>query len=81
MLLREIADREPHPTAAIFDSRMLQSSPESGERAAYDGAKRRRTVARNLGWLAFPGLCNGDAQALYRFYGRKCITGSSGSSG
>lgn len=41
MLLREIADRAPHPTAAIFDSRTLQSSPESGERAGYDGAKRR----------------------------------------
>lgn len=42
MLLREIAGRGPHPTAAIFDSRTLQSSPESGERAAYDGAKRRK---------------------------------------
>ncbi len=40
MLLREIADRAPQP--AIFDSRTLQSSPESGERAGYDGAKRRR---------------------------------------
>lgn len=42
MLLREIVDRAPHPTAVIFDSRTLQSSPESGERAAYDGAKRRK---------------------------------------
>ncbi len=42
MLLREIAERSPHPTAAIFDSRTLQSTPESGERAAYDGAKRRK---------------------------------------
>jgi transposase len=42
MLLREIAERPPHPTAAIFDSRTLQSTPESGERAAYDGAKRRK---------------------------------------
>lgn len=42
MLLREIAERAPHPTAAIFDSRTLQSTPESGERAAYDGAKRRK---------------------------------------
>ena len=41
-LLREIADRAPHPPAAIFDSRTLQSSPESGARAGYDGAKRRR---------------------------------------
>ncbi len=42
MLLREIADRAPQPRAAILDSRTLQSSPESGARAAYDGAKRRR---------------------------------------
>jgi transposase len=42
MLLREIADRAPQPSAAIFDSRTLQSSPESGGRAEYDGAKRRR---------------------------------------
>lgn len=42
MLLREIAERSPHPTAAIFASRTLQSTPESGERAAYDGAKRRK---------------------------------------
>jgi len=30
------------PTAAILDSRTLQSSPESGPRAGYDGAKRKR---------------------------------------
>jgi transposase len=41
-LLREIADRAPQPTAAIFDARTLQSSPESGARAAYDGHKRRK---------------------------------------
>jgi transposase len=42
MLLREIADRHPQPRAAIFDGRTLQSSPESGERAGYDGHKRRK---------------------------------------
>jgi len=42
MLLREIADRAPQPSAAIVDSRTLQSSPESGARAGYDGAKRKR---------------------------------------
>ncbi len=42
MLLREVEGRAPPPTAAILDSRTLQSSPESGGRAAYDGAKRRR---------------------------------------
>jgi len=30
------------PSAAIFDSRTLQSTPESGERAGYDGAKRKK---------------------------------------
>jgi transposase len=42
MLLREIAGRPPQPRAAIFDSRTMPSSPESGERAGYDGQKRRR---------------------------------------
>jgi transposase len=41
-LLRLAAGREASPTGAIFDSRTLQSSPESGERAGYDGAKRRK---------------------------------------
>src|SRR6476661_8843795 len=41
-LLRLAADRAAAPSAAIFDSRTLQSSPESGERAGYDGAKRRK---------------------------------------
>ena len=34
--------RREQPSAAILDSRTLQSSPESGGRAGYDGAKRRR---------------------------------------
>ena len=42
MLLRLAAGREKLPTAAIFDSRTLQSTPESGARAGYDGAKRRK---------------------------------------
>ena len=41
-VLRIADGRAAQPTAAIFDSRTLQSSPESGGRAAYDGAKRRR---------------------------------------
>ena len=42
MLLREIDGRMPQPSAAIFDARTLQSSPESGARAGWDGHKRRR---------------------------------------
>jgi hypothetical protein len=41
-LLREFAGRKPRPTAMILDSRTLQSTPESGSRAGYDGAKRRK---------------------------------------
>jgi transposase len=41
-LLRVAAGRNALPSAAVFDSRTLQSSPESGARAAYDGAKRRK---------------------------------------
>jgi len=41
-LLRLIQGRAPTPTAAILDSRTLQSTPESGARAGYDGAKRKQ---------------------------------------
>jgi len=41
-LLREFGGRKPRPTAVCLDSRTLQSTPESGARAGYDGAKRRK---------------------------------------
>lgn len=41
-ILRMTEGREPHPTAVILDSRTMQSTPESGGRAGYDGAKRRK---------------------------------------
>jgi transposase len=41
-LLRVATGRNARPSAAVFDSRTLQSSPESGSRAGYDGAKRRK---------------------------------------
>jgi transposase len=41
-LLREFAGRKGKPTAMILDSRTLQSTPESGARGGYDGAKRRK---------------------------------------
>jgi transposase len=41
-VLRMAGDREPEPSAVILDSRTLRSSPESGERAGYDGTKRKR---------------------------------------
>ncbi len=42
LLLREAKGRKRQPSAAIFDSRTLQSTPESGSHAGYDGAKRRK---------------------------------------
>jgi len=42
VVLRVAAGRTPEPSAAIFDARTLQSTPESGARAGYDGAKKRK---------------------------------------
>src|SRR5947209_20125609 len=42
LLLRGIKGRQGQPSAAIFDSRVLQSTPESGGHAGYDGAKGRK---------------------------------------
>jgi transposase len=42
LLVRSVAGRAAQPSAAIFDGRVLQSSPESGERAGYSGYKRRK---------------------------------------
>jgi transposase len=41
-VLRFADGRDPEPTAVIFDSRTMQSTPESGGRAGYDGAKRKK---------------------------------------
>jgi transposase len=40
-VLRFAAGKDPEPTAAISDGRTVQSTPESGSRAGYDGSKRR----------------------------------------
>jgi transposase len=42
MVLRVLNQREPAPTAAIYDSRTLSSTPESGARAGYNGHKKTR---------------------------------------
>jgi hypothetical protein len=42
MLVRVYSEREPEPSAGIIDSRTIQSAPESGGRAGYDGAKKRK---------------------------------------
>jgi transposase len=66
-VLRVVAGRREQPTAAIFDSRTLQSTPESGGRAEYDGAKRRRgsklhMAVDTLGHLLALHVTPADAQ-------------------
>lgn len=42
VLLRWLHGRDDAPTAAILDSRTVQSTPESGHRGGYDGYKRKQ---------------------------------------
>ena len=68
-LLRVAAGREPEPTAVILDSRTLPSTPMRGDRAAYDGAKRKRgskihVVVDTLGHLLALRVTPADAQCL-----------------
>jgi transposase len=41
-ILRMVQDRNTDPTAVILDSRTVQSTPESGGRAGFDGHKKRK---------------------------------------
>ncbi len=66
-LLRVAAGREPAPTAALLASRTRQSTPMSGERAADDGAKRKRggtihLAVGTLGHLLALRVTPADAQ-------------------
>lgn len=47
-LIRLGEGRAAQPSATIFDSRTLQSTPESGARAGWDGAKRRKGTKVHL---------------------------------
>lgn len=47
-VLRIATGRKAKPSAAIFDSRTLQSTPESGGRAQYDGAKRKKASKTHI---------------------------------
>jgi transposase len=47
-VLRVALGRAEQPSAMILDSRTLRSSPESGPRAGYDGAKRKKGAKLHL---------------------------------
>src|SRR5450759_340282 len=58
-VLRLLAERQEQPSAVILDGRTLQSTPESGNRAGYDGYKRRKgskvhAAVDTLGHLLVP---------------------------
>ncbi len=40
-MVRMLQERGPHPTAVVLDARTLQSTPESGRRAGFDGHKKK----------------------------------------
>src|SRR5580700_3409030 len=42
VLVRIMEDRESQPSGVIFDGRTLQSTPESGARAGFDGHKKKK---------------------------------------
>jgi transposase len=67
LLLRVAAGRSGQPSAAILDSRTLQSTPESGARGGYDGHKRRKgskvhAAVDTLGHLLALHVTPADAQ-------------------
>ncbi len=85
-LLREAAGRKEQPSAAIFDSRTLQSSPESGARAGYDGAKRHKrskphlagdTLGHLLALLVTPASAQDREQVAALAQQVQAITGQS----
>jgi transposase len=89
-LLREIEDRAPEPRAVILDSRTLQSSPESGSRAGYDGAKRRRgskvhlavdTLGHLLALVVTPANEQDRAQVAALAEQVQAVTGEAGGGG
>ncbi len=85
-LLREIDERAPDPRAVILDSRTLQSSPESGARAGYDGYKRRKgskvhlavdTLGHLLALLVTPANAQERAQVEELAARVQAVTGES----
>jgi len=48
-ILRMAQGRNAEPTAVILDSRTMQATPESGGRAGYDGAKRKKGSKVHIG--------------------------------
>jgi transposase len=86
MLLREADGRMPQPRAVIFDSRTVQSTPESGAGAGYDGHKRRKgrkthvaidTLGHLLALVVTPASAQDRAQVAALAEAVQNVTGQS----
>ena len=64
-ILRLAVGREPTPSAVILDSRTLQSTPESGGRAGYDGAQKRKGSKVHLAVDCAHGAVGAHFDALF----------------
>lgn len=67
IILRKKKGKKPHPTAAILDSRTLQSTPESGHRAGFDPGKKKtgskvHMAVDTLGFLLTLHVSSADEQ-------------------
>jgi transposase len=85
-LLRVAQGRTAHPSAAIFDARTLQSTPESGGRAGYDGHKHKKgskvhmavdTLGHLLALLVTPANAQERAQVQELAHAVQEVTGES----
>ncbi len=75
---RLLKERDEEPSAVILDARTLQSTPESGSRAGYDGAKKKQgskvhVAVDTLGNLLAITITPGNEQEREQVYelGRK----------
>ncbi len=60
-VLRIASGCRAEPTTAILDSRTLRSTPESGPRAGYDGAKRKKGSRLHMDGRGHTGAPAGPA--------------------
>jgi hypothetical protein len=86
VVLRLAQGREGQPSAAIFDRRTLQSTPENGPRAGYGGATRKRgsqvhlaveTLGHLLAWHVTAADEQGRADVAQLAEPVQAVTGAS----
>lgn len=86
LLLRLAAGRNGQPSAVILDARTVQSTPESGAHAGYDGHKRRKgakvhvavdTLGQLLATLVTPASEQERAQVAASAKQVQAVTGDS----